>query len=422
MSDAEHPSTEPPATPDPPRAESPRDRRMRAAAIAWLAILGAAAMTVGGHDTAVGREIAVRLAGTAVLAAGVMLLVGAVGLRGSRSHGEALASLAALLGAALGFIMFLAQAVNDDPDSRLIIWGAIAGLSLVVWWFVRSQMSGEEREQGVFGRLPVLKSALTATFVFTLVQFWYTNIYVPTKGPVNVEVRPEFDAPEKRGGRVLVRGTVTIQNKSSTRIIVVASGLLVSATRPRERPISDDAYEEAESKADAGSLDAARRYVDEISPGDRWLRGRLVADDFFFEPGETVTRPFVAWLPHGDYDVARVDVRLAIGRLSIGEIRDDSEPIDVRHVGTSPEDETVVTRRVPEDGWISGLTRNDRYLIARYRGYPFDDAARYQPFAVGFDRKPSTTPPDDFSHRMIRVYGIGIVGGAAVVSLPPLDE
>src|SRR5262245_22777803 len=90
-----------------PRA-APRGLATSAGA-AWLLILGAAAVVIGGHDTVAGREVMVRVWGTLVLAAGCVLLVGAAGLWQRTARGRALAMVAALLGVALGAMTFLAQ-------------------------------------------------------------------------------------------------------------------------------------------------------------------------------------------------------------------------------------------------------------------------------------------------------------------------
>ncbi|HEX8123612.1 MAG TPA: hypothetical protein VF549_20345 [Solirubrobacteraceae bacterium] len=389
-------------------------RAARWAAVAWLALLGAAAVTVGAHDTAVGHEISVRLTGTAILAAGLLLIAGAVGFRKSDPQGDALATVAALLGAALGVMAFVAQAVNDDPDSRLVLWAAIVLVSVAVWWFVRWQMTDEERKQGIFSRLPVLKSTVAVGLLISFAQFWYSTIYTPTLEPVSLTVEPKFEAPEKRGNRLVVRGTVTVRNTSKSRIIVVASSLMVSVDRVGRKPVIDG-FDKAKREANAERRDAAARYP--LTGAVEILRGRFVSDDFYFEAGETVTRPFIAWVPYDrerHYDVARVDVSFVGTRPSIGSVEDDAA---IRK--TNIEGGLAVTRSIPADGWLDSLTRADRFLIVRYADSPFGAHDEFAPYDVGFDRRRSTDPPDDFSDRMRRVYGLNSFDGAAVVPLPP---
>ncbi|HEV2815437.1 MAG TPA: hypothetical protein VGW10_19425 [Solirubrobacteraceae bacterium] len=414
MTESSAPDADAAPAPDvPPPPDSPRVRRMRWAAVAWLVLLGAAAITVGGHDTAVGREIGVRLAGTATLAAGIVLMAGALGLYRNEAQGEALATVAALLGAALGFLMFVAQAVNDDPDSRLVLWGGILVLSVATWWFIRWQMTEAESEKGIFTRLPVLKSTVALGLVVSLVQFWYSSIYLPTRAPVSVTMEPKFEAPKRMpDGRTVLRGTVTVKNTSSTRVIVVGSSLVISISDVPAKKPTEKGLERAEHAADAGRIEAMRFF--KIGEPATVARGRFVNDDFFFEPGDTFTRPFVAWVPESDRDLARVDVSVAIARPSVGEVRDAAD-VDTER---TEEGHTVITRPVPEDGWLKNLTRGDRFVTATYFQVSWDQD-RFEPFDVAFDRTRSPEPPGDFSDRMRRFYGVGFVDASAVV---PLDE
>jgi uncharacterized membrane protein len=384
------------------------------AAVVWLALIGAAAVVVGGHDTAVGHEIDVRLTGAAVLAAGVVMLAGAVGLYRRRPRGRALASVAALLGVALGLFTFVAQTVNDDPDSRLIAWGAVIVLSLAAFTVIRTSARGADDETGIFAQLPVLKSAVSLGLLLSLVQFWHSTIYLPTRAPVTVTIEPKFDKPVRQGERFVIQGTVTVKNTSGARLIPVATSLVLSGNVVAKRPVLDRArIERAGRDADKGTHEEAALYP--VRPENVILqRGRFLPEDAFFEPDETITRPFIAWSAAKlDLDFVRLDVQLALARATVAPV-DDPSVVETQRTRES----TVITRSVPEDGWLQGLTRGPRFVITEYYRDPWIPKTRqFYPLDVGFNQVRSPDLSPDFSDRMIRFYGVNFSTASAVVPL-----
>ena len=127
-----------------------------------------------------------RVLGAFVLAAGIVLVAGAFGLRRTDPLGRALAMVAALLGVALGGLMFLAQAVNDEPDGRLSVWAAVIVLSAAAAWHIRALSPPDERAESIWHHLPFLKSAVSIGVLISLAQFWYASIYVPTTAPASL--------------------------------------------------------------------------------------------------------------------------------------------------------------------------------------------------------------------------------------------
>lgn len=148
-----------------------------------MALLGVAATIVGGHDAVAGTEISVRLVGSLLLAAGVVLLAGAAGLLRRTADGLSLAMISALLGVAMGIMTFLAQTVNDEPDRRLLAWGAMIVVSGAAALYIRARALPEERVKSIWSRLPILKSTISIGFLISLAQFWYSQIYLPTTAP-----------------------------------------------------------------------------------------------------------------------------------------------------------------------------------------------------------------------------------------------
>jgi uncharacterized membrane protein HdeD (DUF308 family) len=385
------------------------------AAIIWLALLGAAASVIGGHDTVVGTEITARLWGTFVLCGGCVLLAGAWGLyRRHDEFGRALGMVAALLGAALGAITFLVQVVNDEPDERLVIWTLITGLSFAAAWIVHGVTPEDERGQGLWNRLPILKSVVAAGLLFSLAQFWYTSIYVPTTAPASLTLEAAL-AERRVGDRVALEGSVTVKNTSGTRVSVIASVLNISAAAvvatgdpsdlDLERAVGV-AHKEGDGVASLAPESAGRRFA---RPNGIMTvqRGPLLEESSFFEPGETVSVPFVVWIPAASFNVAMASVELVMAR-SNALASEDANP-----QSRDTLKRTVWTREIPEAGWLRQLTRNDRFLRVEYAEDPMVGPRPKVTFATAA-RGNADRP---FDRRMWRFYGVNAARTSAVITL-----
>jgi hypothetical protein len=396
------------ATATPPQAPPQRrrvTRALRLAAQAWLVVLGGVAIVIGGHDLLVATEITVRLWGTLVLGAGTVLLAGAWGLQRDTPPGRALAMVAALLGVALGVMTFLAQVVSDEPDERLVLWAAIIAVSGGSVWVVHELTPDEEHGSGMLSRLPVLKSVVSVGVLISLSQFWYTAIYVPTTAPANLTLEPKLTQTAE-GDRVVLQGTIAIHNTSGTRVNVLASQLDVTASDTALIPDDAASY----SAAVADTHDPSKPIAERYARGDAdvsVLHGPAVDAGTYFEPGETITRSFLAWVPKGGYSRAKVHLHLTIARARALALE------TVQPAVTVGDGSTVVVTAIPESGWLRSLTRGDRFVRVDY-----DDADPAQPPRVRLTPAPERAPAD-FDRRMWRLYGVNTVDTSTEVSIPP---
>jgi hypothetical protein len=392
------------------RAKAGSTRRRRAAtagAMGWLLALGLVAVVIGGHDAVAGADITVRLWGTLVLGAGAVLIAGSIGLKGGRASGRSLGTLAALLGVVLGVITFLAQVVNDEPDGRLVIWGSIivvsAGTAALIWRFAPPS----EREQGVWAQLPVLKSVVSAGVLFSLAQFWYSSIYLPTTAPASLTVETVIERIAPRANSAPVRGSVVVRNTSGTRVNVLASLLRVSGEAVGRQRLSETEFarQMRDAYQDPMRIGAATRYA-YTGDAEALSIGRLVPDTTYLEPDETLTLPFVAWAPLQRFGIVNVDVLIAVarGRALALETSPPEAP--------SGEDGVTLTR-VPEAGWLRALTRGDRFVRSEY---PVDvDDPRLD---VQFLSDVAGEPDAGFDRRMKRFYGYALVSANALQPVP----
>jgi hypothetical protein len=371
----------------------------------WLIVLGTAAIVVGGHDLLVATETTVRLWGTLVFGGGAVLIAGAIGLHHETPQGRALARVAALLGIALGLMTFLVQVVSDEPDDRLLLWGTIMALSAGALWVVHEVTPDEERGLGVWKQLPVLKSVVSVGVLISVGQFWYTAIYVPTTAPANLSLEPKL-TQEVQGDRVVLRGLVTIRNTSGTRVNVLASYLDVAVTDAGLAPDDEGDFRTQLTQSHGDGQPLAVRYM-RIPPMKSVMHGSPIPNGTYFEPGEVITREFLAWVPKGTYTFASATVAMTIARgRTLGlEL--------AGHPPTSDGSSTVEITRIPDAGWLRSLTRGSRYVRVDYDDR---DLARFP--LVRFTPTEDQTP-EDFNRRLWRVYGASTLSAETDIPIAP---
>lgn len=451
-----------------PAATKPSSIRTRAT-IAWLAALGAAATVVGGHDTIVGTEVNVRVWGTCVLAAGVVLMAGAAGLRGGRPLGRALAMIAALLGIALGALTFMAQAVNDEPDHRLAYWAAVILLCALSARRVRALTPPTERAQSIWSQLPFLKSAVSVGVLISVGQFWYTSIYLPTTAPASLTLESTLKKVGETDTRLVVKGSVTIRNTSDTRVNVLASSLDLHGQTVMDSDLDHEQLRDAVKSADRLAAPPAEQFA-AVESQTLLSHRRLTGDGFYFEPGEVMTVPITTWIPKDRYDRVSINALASIARGHVLAIETEQP------VATPEEHGVVVLTRVPEAGLLRKLTRGDRFVRTEYssnigglaalsydefkvaelvsqgrtdpqiaKTLKYDDTADVaydlangltklgvdtrdevagaferagRPFQVWLAPDKQADPPEDFDNRLRRFYGIADVETTDVMAVP----
>lgn len=381
--------------------------RFELAAVGWLAILGIASIIVGGHDAIVGTDINVRLLGSLLSVAGVMLLTGAWGLLHRKPVGLTLAMIAALLGVAIGVMTSLTQVVNDEPDGRLIAWITIVLVSAAVVVYVRQLTPPEERAKSIWSRLPILKSAVSLGLLFSVAQFWYSQIYVATTEPPVLTLKSTIDEVTRHKNDLVIRGSVEIENTSDTQVYVLASTLDIVAKKFASDRNPPARYRRNVRQADREQLESADRYLaEEAAPSV--THGRLLDEGEFLEAGEKLTKPVITWVPRGTYNAVYLYAWVTAGR---------GKSLGLADVEVTPEQlpdpkRLIFLTRLPEAGWLRHLTRGDRYVRVEY----YRDPDNYPLVQFAPDRKPD--PPEGFDSRLTDFYGVGAFESTAIATLP----
>ena len=366
---------------------------------AWLFLLGLAACVVGIHDAGRGDEIAVRLVGTLVALAGLVLIAGGLGLLGKSPRGRSLGSLACLVGVALGVMMTVSQLANDRLQPILLGWIAIAAVSAVGAIVLRRDLPTAWRD------FPILKSVVTLGVLTSAVQFWYGSIYLPASAPPSLTLSVSLEPISTTSARVTLRGTATIKNTSGTRVNTISSFVLVrdGAIDPDARPSTDFGAAlraTAEDPGAAGGGPAAREFSEESSVVFVHF-SKLFPEGTYFEDGESVTVPFTVFVARRRFHVVTADVDVLFARASL--------KLDADHARRVVKGATIVTTTpIVSGGWIRDLTRSDRYVRSTWTVDPNSSVGVDVAFSPYPDRAGSTA----FDRRLQGFYGYSTANGS----------
>lgn len=372
------------------------------AATVWLTLLGIAAATIGVHDALAATEISVRVVGSLLLGGGIVMLAGAVGLWQRKPVGLSLAMIAALVGVVIGIMAFLTQVANDEPDQRLIAWAFIIVASGTTARCIHRLTPAEERARGIWSRLPILKSAISIGVLFSIAQFWYSQIYVPTTAPPSLTVEANIDKVTPRGSHLVIEGAVTIRNTSNTAVQVLASALDVTGELYVPGDVTAEDFADRVSDADLGKVTVAERHIGLDGESTSVSRGRLVPETTWLEAAETTTVPILTWVPKRRYHALRISAEMTVGRRNaLGQLGDQ---VDLGPHPIPVDGGVVFLTRLPEAGWLRRLTRGARYLRVKYSRDPEEETALIPFPEVSFAPKQESDPPESFKRQLRAFY------------------
>jgi hypothetical protein len=362
----------------------------------WLFVLGLAACVVGVHDAGRGDEIAVRLIGTLVALAGLVVIAGGIGLLGRSPRGRSLGSVGCLVGVALGVMLTVSQLANDRFNAIVFVWIAIAVASGVGAVLLRRDLPTAWRD------FPILKSVVSLGVLTSAVQFWYGSIYLPASAPPSLTLSVSLEPVRTTAAHITLHGTATIKNTSGTRVNTISSFVRVrdSAIDPDAHPSTDFATALREAAEDPGGGPAAREFSEETSVVFVHF-SKLLPEGTYFEDGETVTVPFTVFVARRRFHVVTADVDVLFARASL--------KLDAGRARRDVNGATIVTATpIASGGWIRDLTRSDRYVRSTWSV----DPNRSIGVDVAFTPYANRAGPKRFDARLQRFYGYATANGS----------
>lgn len=371
--------------------------------VAWLLVASGGALVVGVHDALFGRHLPPRILGTMLVAAGMVFAVGAAGLVSEWRQHRLPALLAGLWGVVLGVLFTAAQLASGDFGPTIAIWVVLAigstALVAVVW----SWTSADERK-GFRRALPILSSVVSVGVIVSVVQFWYSAIYLPAAAPPSLTLDVHLARAGQKHGRIALRGTVTLHNTSGSRVNALTSVVRIvgaSGRRGFYGPRSADDGAIPVTSFDGPPVEQ----LEWNDPTEELLSvARLVPDGTYFQPDETITVPLTVFVPATEFDVVYVTSNIFFARGTLDLDHAPTVP-SVRWIG----DVRASTRTAPvvQPSWLSDLTRNRRTVRTTWT---MDIETGGGTVGVRF------APNDD---RLKRAYGYSSAAASAQLSLWP---
>lgn len=393
------------------------------------------ALILGGHDAAFADDLGIRTIAAGLAALG--LVVGyAVVMRGIHGTGaEAIEMIACLVVAGISCSLF----------TQLLgrYWGfvwPVVQLALFVAFFIGALISARrlwyrQRDRGQmfkFSEFKLLGSAVSLGAVVGLLQFWYTNVYVPGSAEPSLSITPSLGTVSLRstpaGSRLLVDARIDLDNTSGARLEIVGAEYFFYGTCVYAQ--SATSANQQAMKAMSGGAPATlqgEQYRELVGFGTFPLQGQAI------NAGETDHQFVVGILKPGYFDMASIAAYVVLARPTLhldkakkfaGLTRRITAPAipqgpPCAHLKpdaqTSSNTQASVTyaSEIDDNSWLHRLARGRQYLRIRYSTSP-----RQQAITIGVSphRKHDASP--SYNEAMSRLYGVTYDVARAGIILP----
>ena len=289
--------------------------------------------------------------------------------------GFTIGASAGVLGVGVGLYLFISQ--WGYPHRRLVIlWGiftAFSTLSLLLLPRSDPKVSTPDGNTAPRATSPpeinprrwsaftkaVASLGISATLIWGAMEFWYSNQYIPSTLGAALVISPTFKDVGPLGGLRVFSVEVVVKNTSSTKVRVLTSLYKVEGARNTELVKSDASFFSQFDTVGRG------RTVSRFHDGDTEdivQFGKLLEDNWYFEPGEELRTQLLIYVPPHKYDRLRfiADIVVAKGsRLILEEQSHDDSTIKITHDDRHPYDMQLSVREWPlkQVSNIRGITK-----------------------------------------------------------------
>jgi hypothetical protein len=396
-----------------------------------LFTFGAFSLIIGCGDIWLAQSFGVMLSGTFFLFVGVLQLAGAVAVLSFRSRDDMWRGILALVASGsavlVGGIMLVMQLKSRELDVRMLVWLALVVAALLS--FRRLWQAGV-RVQPTGGWAAILSLSV----LLTLLQFSYSDLYVPSQEPHNLNITAKFDRIEHNDqkGKLAVPVTIGLRNTSNSRVTILSSRYSaagIRATVPRHGGTSGAPMRRAvQEQLPISQFYEPSGYT--LIQGDRIFRRQVT-----LEPGEAMTRRIIVYVPiAAGFDLLTIHTGAIIVNRDRMRLYNTPRPRfswDRRHPEArwngqrpawirSDTDFTIETHPVGETSFTRFLTRRPRTLVIAWRlGQPTTSDQDGQDAAWALTRRGREyMPPDKGTLTLARRrYGVTTTYGTQEISL-----
>jgi len=142
--------------------------------------------------------------------------------------------------------------------------------------------------------------------------FWFKDIYEPAVTPATLNISPALEMIGRRGDDLLVRASLSVENRGGYRVYVPAFWYTVRGYCFRPRAMSPDSYEAALRTWPGGGMQSR---FNEPAVGDLLVAGRpSPRKDSHFDPGSQRHYEELFLVPAGQYAALRMEVQYMVAK------------------------------------------------------------------------------------------------------------
>jgi hypothetical protein len=404
--------------------------------VCLLVPAGLFALVFGVHDAAVADDLGIRTIGAGLAALG--LVIGyAVVIRLERGvDAEGIEMLACLVVAAIACGLIATQLLGRYVG---FVWPLIQ-LTLLVSFGIGSLASARvlwsgQKQRGrtfQFNEFKLLGSAVSLGAVIGILQFWYTNVYLPGSAEPSLSITPSIGTLSLRStaaaSRVLVTARIDLDNTSGARLEVVGAEYFFYGTC---------VYAPSKLSANQQVMKAMSGGAPATLQGEQYRElvgfGRLPLQAQIINAGETDHQFVTGILKPGYFDFASIVAYVVLARPTLHLDKATKFPGRAKRIAAAatpqgppcthlkPDAPTGSTNtaasvtyasEIDDNSWLHRIARGEQYLRIRYSTDPS------LPVVIGVSPHRAQGASPDYNEAMSRLYGITYDVSRAGVILP----
>lgn len=170
--------------------------------------------------------------------------------------------------------------------------------------------------------------------------FWYTDIHQPAVSPATLTLTPSLETIGRRGNELLVRATLTVENRSNYRVYTPAMWYTVRGQCFQPVSVPADSFEAGVSAWTEGGV---RSRFNTATDGELLVVGRpSPRKDSYFDPASERRYEELFLVPRGEFAALRMEVHymvakdvseIATTRWKMEKNRDVHEEVYLSHRG-----------------------------------------------------------------------------------------
>jgi hypothetical protein len=339
---------------------------------AFLALLGVAAVVIGGHDAALSHSnFGLSAVSFVLLLTGVVLLVAAVQLadvsrqRNWTEDGHPPCKLPVIIAFLLTILpaIYVLLSGIQSPGAQRPIVVAVA-LALIVVGALGLSFFGRDARVTI-PRIGTIALGVIGT-IFAAWQFWYQNQYAPAHAGQAVALSATINRVGEQPAYDVIKASVSYEDTGGRSVSVIGSTYTLTGSRlVRCQRKASTKYVQSDFEGLLPDPQRIRFMADawEIRPSTVLAAGRFVGDGKRLDPNVNASRDFIFLVPRHHYQLLRFRTQLFAIPASV-QISQRTPPTYTPLPGSN---DIFGFWHVDDDSWLHDLVNGrERWIVLRY--------------------------------------------------------